>query len=67
MNYDSALDRAYDTLPERTREACDRLQVPDPEGESDGAFTRLTNLGDILVYIHSRLGVPHYDGRYEER
>lgn len=27
----------------------------------------LTNLGDILVYIHSRLGVSHYDGRYEER
>ncbi|WP_435068969.1 translation initiation factor IF-2 subunit beta [Haloplanus sp. C73] len=47
MNYDSALDRAYDTLPERTREAGDRLQVPDPAGETDGAFTRLTNLGDI--------------------
>ena len=47
MNYDSALDRAYDTLPERTREAGDRLQVPDPIGETDGAFTRLTNVGDI--------------------
>jgi translation initiation factor 2 subunit 2 len=47
MNYDAALDRAYDTLPERTREAGDRLQVPDPAGETDGAFTRLTNLGAI--------------------
>jgi translation initiation factor 2 subunit 2 len=47
MNYDTALDRAYETLPERTREAGDRLQVPDPVGQTDGAFTRLTNLGDI--------------------
>jgi len=51
MNYDSALDRAYDTLPERTREAGDRLQVPDPVGETDGAFTRLTNLGDIAAAL----------------
>lgn len=27
----------------------------------------LTNLGDILVYIHSRLHGPDYNGRYEER
>ena len=27
----------------------------------------LTNLGDILVYIHRRLHTPHYEGRYEER
>lgn len=27
----------------------------------------LTNLGDILVYIHRRLHAPHYEGRYEER
>jgi translation initiation factor 2 subunit 2 len=47
MNYDVALDRAYDALPERPREAGDRLQIPDPAGETDGAFTRLTNLGDI--------------------
>jgi translation initiation factor 2 subunit 2 len=47
MNYDSALDRAYDDLPEETHEAGDRLSVPDPEGETDGAFTRLTNIGAI--------------------
>ncbi|MHB9287417.1 translation initiation factor IF-2 subunit beta [Halobacteriales archaeon Cl-PHB] len=47
MNYDSALDRAYDDLPEDVGEAGDRLNVPDPEGETDGAFTRLTNLPAI--------------------
>lgn len=45
MNYDSALDRAYDDLPEETDDAGERLSVPDPEGETDGAFTRLTNIG----------------------
>ena len=47
MNYDSALDRAFDSLPERPQDAGSRLTVPDPEGETDGAFTRLTNLGAI--------------------
>jgi len=47
MNYDNALDRAYDSLPEQPRDAGDRLSIPDPEGQTDGAFTRLTNLGDI--------------------
>ncbi|MFT4949473.1 MAG: translation initiation factor 2 subunit 2 [Natronomonas sp.] len=47
MNYDSALDRAYDDLPEETHDAGERLSVPDPEGETDGAFTRLTNIGGI--------------------
>lgn len=47
MNYDSALDRAYESLPESPAEAGDRLNVPDPEGQTDGAFTRLTNLDAI--------------------
>ena len=47
MNYDSALDRAFDSLPERSLEDSGRLNVPDPAGETDGAFTRLTNLGAI--------------------
>jgi translation initiation factor 2 subunit 2 len=47
MNYDSALDRAYDELPSQDRDEGSRLSVPDPVGETDGAFTRLTNLGDI--------------------
>ncbi|WP_435124363.1 translation initiation factor IF-2 subunit beta [Halobaculum sp. D14] len=47
LSYDDALDRAYDDLPETPAEAGDRLQVPDPEGQTDGAFTRLTNLDAI--------------------
>ena len=47
MNYDSALDRAFDALPDQPREAGERLSVPDPEGQTDGAFTRLTNLDAI--------------------
>lgn len=47
MNYDSALDRAYEDLPEEAREEGARLSIPDPVGETDGAFTRLTNIGEI--------------------
>ncbi|MFA1612356.1 translation initiation factor IF-2 subunit beta [Halobellus rubicundus] len=46
MNYADSLDRAIDALPERNEEES-RLDVPDPAGETDGAFTRLTNLGEI--------------------
>jgi translation initiation factor 2 subunit 2 len=47
MNYDSALDRAYDDLPEQRHDEGSRLSVPDPVGETDGDFTRLTNVGAI--------------------
>jgi translation initiation factor 2 subunit 2 len=47
MNYDQALDRAYDDLPDHPQSDGDRLSIPDAEGESDGAFTRLTNIGEI--------------------
>lgn len=47
MEYATALERAYDVLPETPRESGDRLQVPDPEGQTDGAFTRLTNIEAI--------------------
>jgi len=47
MNYDTALDRAFDALPDQPREGGDRLSVPDPVGQTDGAFTRLTNLEAI--------------------
>ncbi len=47
MNYDAALERAYDELPETPGVGSDRLEVPTAEGESDGAFTRLTNLQTI--------------------
>ena len=47
MNYKDALDRANDVLPEQPTEAGERLKIPDPEGQTDGAFTRLTNLEAI--------------------
>jgi translation initiation factor 2 subunit 2 len=47
MNYTDALDRAIDAMPDRTIQSGSRLTVPDPEGETDGAFTRLTNIGEI--------------------
>ncbi|RDI72282.1 translation initiation factor IF-2 subunit beta [Halopelagius longus] len=46
MEYADSLDRALDVLPDRSQEQS-RLTIPDPEGETDGAFTRLTNLGSI--------------------
>ncbi|UWG48697.1 Translation initiation factor 2, beta subunit (eIF-2beta)/eIF-5 N-terminal domain [Halanaeroarchaeum sp. HSR-CO] len=47
MDYSNALDRAFDSMPDRPSTEGDRLSVPDPEGETDGAFTRLTNITDI--------------------
>ncbi|MFB6143007.1 MAG: translation initiation factor IF-2 subunit beta [Halorientalis sp.] len=43
MDYESSLERAYDELPERSASQ-ERLQIPDPQAQTDGAFTRLTNL-----------------------
>ncbi len=46
MEYTASLDRALEALPERGGEES-RLSIPTPDGETDGAFTRLTNLSDI--------------------
>ncbi|MFC6989440.1 translation initiation factor IF-2 subunit beta [Haloplanus sp. GCM10025708] len=51
MDYTVALDRAFDALPDQPREAGTRLSVPDPAGETDGAFTRLTNLNAIATAL----------------
>ncbi|MFB6121939.1 MAG: translation initiation factor IF-2 subunit beta [Haloferacaceae archaeon] len=51
MDYTVALDRAFDALPDQPREAGSRLSVPDPVGETDGAFTRLTNLDAIAAAL----------------
>jgi translation initiation factor 2 subunit 2 len=48
MNYDTALDRAYDELPDRSSDESARLSIPDPAGETDGDFTRLTNI-DVIA------------------
>jgi translation initiation factor 2 subunit 2 len=47
MNYDAALERAFEALPDQPRDGGDRLDIPDPVGQTDGAFTRLTNIVDI--------------------
>lgn len=46
MDYEASLDRAYDDLPELGSEE-DRLDVPDPALESDGAFVRFTNIDRV--------------------
>ena len=46
MDYDQGLDRAYESLPERSASQ-ERLTVPDAAVQPDGAFTRLTNLKSI--------------------
>ena len=46
MDYETSLDRALDRVPDFTSKE-DRLDVPDPSAQKDGAFTRLTNLGVI--------------------
>jgi translation initiation factor 2 subunit 2 len=46
MDYDAILDEGLSELPE-VGEEVERLDIPDPEGETDGAFTRLTNLPAI--------------------
>jgi translation initiation factor 2 subunit 2 len=74
MNYDDALDRGLDACPELDSES-DRLSVPDPVGETDGAFTRLTNLPEIadsvsrdpdhlFRYVQAELGTNgQFDGQ----
>ena len=47
MDYDQALERAHDALPDRPEADERRLSIPDPQAHPDGAFTRLTNLGAI--------------------
>ncbi|WP_207587363.1 translation initiation factor IF-2 subunit beta [Halomontanus rarus] len=46
MDYESSLDRAMDNVPDIGGDE-QRLQIPDPQAQKDGAFTRFTNLGEI--------------------
>jgi len=77
MEYDDALDDAFDTLPEHDAEAGSRLSVPDPEGETDGSFTRLTNVTALadalgrepdhqhtLRTLYTRLSPGHHGQEY---
>lgn len=46
MDYEAGLDRAIENLPDLGG-SDERLSVPDPQAQKDGAFTRLTNLSAI--------------------
>ncbi|MFC4439017.1 MULTISPECIES: translation initiation factor IF-2 subunit beta [Natrialbaceae] len=46
MDYESSLNRAMDEVPDIGGDES-RLEIPDPETQKDGAFTRFTNLDDI--------------------
>ena len=46
MEYEEQLDRALENVPELGG-SDERLSVPDPQVQKDGAFTRLTNLKEI--------------------
>ncbi|MFB6103609.1 MAG: translation initiation factor IF-2 subunit beta [Halobacteriaceae archaeon] len=51
MDYDDALSRAHTAMPDRPSASESRLSIPDPAGETDGAFTRLTNLAAIAEAV----------------
>ena len=46
MEYGDSLDRALDSVPD-IGSAGERLSVPDAVAQTDGAFTRFTNLGAV--------------------
>ena len=61
MDYESSLDRAMEKVPDLGG-SDERLSVPDPEAQKDGAFTRLTNLSAIAdalsrdpEHVHSKI------------
>ncbi|WP_227355636.1 translation initiation factor IF-2 subunit beta [Haladaptatus salinisoli] len=61
MDYNSALDRGMDAVPD-LETSDERFSFPDPAVQKDGSFTRLTNLDDIAdalsrdgEHVHSAL------------
>ncbi|WP_247729143.1 translation initiation factor IF-2 subunit beta [Halovivax limisalsi] len=46
MDYESSLDRAMENVPDIGGED-ERLDIPDPQPQKDGAFTRFTNMSEI--------------------
>ncbi len=46
MDYEASLDRAMENVPDIAT-SDERLDLPEPAAQRDGAFTRLTNLGEI--------------------
>ena len=46
MDYEASLDRAMENVPDIAT-SDERLDLPEPAAQRDGAFTRLTNVGEI--------------------
>ncbi len=46
MDYEASLDRGMDEVPDIGGDE-ERLSVPDPQAQKDGAFTRFTNVAEI--------------------
>lgn len=46
MDYEASLDRALADMPDLGG-SDERLQLPDPQAQTDGAFTRFTNIAEI--------------------
>ncbi len=73
MDYNSALDRGMDAVPE-LETSDERFSYPDPAAQKDGSFTRLTNLDDIAdalsrdgEHLHSALQRElGTSGKYED-
>ncbi|MFH5797493.1 translation initiation factor IF-2 subunit beta [Haladaptatus sp. CMAA 1911] len=73
MDYNSALDRGMDAVPE-LETSDERFSYPDPAVQKDGSFTRLTNLDDIAdalsrdgEHVHSALQRElGTSGKYED-
>ncbi|MFC6905064.1 translation initiation factor IF-2 subunit beta [Halalkalicoccus tibetensis] len=51
MDYSASLDRAMDEVPD-IEGSSERLSIPDAQAQKDGAFTRLTNLGEIADQLN---------------
>ncbi|WP_122087981.1 translation initiation factor IF-2 subunit beta [Halalkalicoccus subterraneus] len=51
MDYSASLDRAMDEVPD-IEGSSERLSIPDATAQKDGAFTRLTNLGEVADQLN---------------
>jgi translation initiation factor 2 subunit 2 len=58
MEYEASLDRALDAVPD-IGSAGDRLSVPDAVAQSDGAFTRFTNLDEVADALNRETDHVH--------
>ncbi|MDZ7731122.1 MAG: translation initiation factor IF-2 subunit beta [Natrialbaceae archaeon] len=63
MDYESSLERAMENVPDIGGEES-RLDIPESTAESDGAFTRFTNLGAVADILSRE---PEHLHRFVQR